>query len=63
MKCWQISVDGDYKWLRTSRPPFLTEYEKNLILWHRRERIFQAVMGVTLLSLVGFIGFLLSRSI
>jgi hypothetical protein len=40
--------------MRNSRPPFVTEYEKDLLLWQRRDRIIVGTLTLLAASVVGF---------
>lgn len=54
MRLWEVPADRDYRMLRESRPPFITEYEKDLLAWQRRGRTMITALALFLTLLLGF---------
>lgn len=52
MRSLHFSTERDYKQLRSSRPPFLTEYERDQLAWQRRNRAIMTT-GLLLASIAG----------
>ncbi len=58
MRVWEVPAERDYRQMRTTRPPFITEYEKDLMRWQRSHRntivIASTLGGVFIASLLAF---------
>lgn len=54
MRALQMTSEPEHLKLRNSRPPFVTQYEKDLMAWQRRHRMVQAILGIFLAAVVGF---------
>ena len=52
MRSLHFGTERDYKQLRHSRPPFLTEYERDQLAWQRRNRAILTT-GLLLASVMG----------
>ena len=37
-RIWEVPADRDYRQMRNTRPPFITQYERDLMRWQRRNR-------------------------
>lgn len=54
MRTWEVRAERGYYQLRESRPPFVTEYERNQILWQRRDRMILTTLALLATSVVAF---------
>ena len=52
MRSLHFGTERDYKQLRHSRPPFLTQYERDQLAWQRRNRAMLTT-GLLLASIMG----------
>ena len=57
MRIWEVPAERDYRVMRNTRPPFITEYERDLMRWQRSHRnttiILLTLGGVFVASILG----------